>query len=366
MKGIRLFAMIAFVLILGSCAKKRQGQSDPVFKVMTVKKADQTLRASYPATVKGVQYVEVRPQVSGVIRKIYIREGAHVSKGQTLFVIDQAPYQAALGEAEANVLSARAKLATATLTLNNARTLQAKHIIGAYELRSSANAYREAVADVRQAEATKAKALSDLSYTVIKSPVSGVASMIPYHIGALVSSSIDTPLVTVSDDSKVYAYFSLTENQLLDMVQQNAPAGKDIATLMPPVSLMLSNGTSYAHRGLVDAVSGMVDASTGSVTVRAVFPNAEHLLRNGSSAEIVIPTLHHGVLIVPQEATYQLQDKYFVYKVLGGTTHATAISVEDVGDGKNYIVTKGLKAGDIIIAAGAGLAKDGEKIKTKF
>jgi membrane fusion protein (multidrug efflux system) len=188
--------------------------------------------------------------------------------------------------------------------------------------------------------------------------------MIPYRVGALVNSNIAQPLVTVSDDSKVYAYFSMAENQMLNMVQQYGSLNNAIRQ-MPEVELIMSNGEKYEHTGKINAISGTISESTGAVSLRAVFNNRNHLLRNGGSGTIIIPTTLKDAIIIPQSATYELQDRIFVYKVIDSKASATEIRVSPQNNGVEYIVEAGLEVGDIIIAEGAGLVKEGTEILTK-
>ena len=188
--------------------------------------------------------------------------------------------------------------------------------------------------------------------------------MIPYRVGALVNSSISQPLVTVSDDSKVYAYFSMAENQMLNMIQQYGSL-KNAIKQMPEVELIMSNGQTYEYTGKINAISGTISETTGAVSLRAVFDNRNHLLRNGGSGTIIIPTTLKDAIIIPQSATYELQDRVFVYKVIDGKASATEIQVSPQNNGKEYIVEGGLEVGDIIIAEGAGLVKEGAEIKIK-
>ena len=188
--------------------------------------------------------------------------------------------------------------------------------------------------------------------------------MIPYRVGALVSSNIVQPLVTVSDDSRVYAYFSMAENQMLDMVQQYGSL-KSAIKQMPEVELIMSNGQTYEHTGKINAISGTISESTGAVSLRAVFDNRNHLLRNGGSGSIIIPSEHKNCIVIPKSATYELQDRIFVYRVIDGKASSTEIHVSPQDNGKEYIVTDGLEVGDIIISEGAGLIKEGTEIKMK-
>ena len=348
---------------LFSCQEKKQEKTDLVYKTLKVERTSKSVKASYSATMKGREMVEVRPQVSGLITKILIAEGQKVHKGQTLFVIDQVPYQAALNTAESALKSAKAAEATAQLTYDSRKQLYDKQLVGDYDLQTAQQALLSAQAQVAQAQAQVTNARNSLSYTVVKSPVSGVAGMIPYHVGALVSSNISEPLISVCDDSEMWVYFSLSEREVTDLAMQYGSLEKFIQG-MPDVSLLLSNGKEYGHKGRVDAVSGIVDASTGAVSLRAVFPNPEHLLRNGGTGTVVVSTVRDDVIVIPQTATFELQNKVFVYRVIDGKTSQTEIRVAPLDDGTSYIVESGLSEGEVIIAEGAGLLKEGVEVNS--
>ena len=352
-------------LLLTACqseqGKKERGDQVQ-YRTMTVNRSDQTLVSEYSARLTGRQIVEIRPQVSGIITRICINEGQQVTKGQALFVIDQVPYQAALEAAQASVATAQAKMEAARMEYEGSQTLKTEQVVSDYTVRTTQNALNEAKAALAQAKAQERNARNNLSYTVVKSPVSGSASMIPYHVGALVSSNISEPLVTVADDHEMYAYFSVTENQTIDLIQQYGSIEQFIKQA-PEVELRLSNGSTYPQKGRINAVSGTVDASTGAVSLRAVFPNTNHLLHNGGSGSVVVSTHRKGCIVIPQEATYELQNRVFVYRVIDGKTKATPIEVFRLNNGKEYIVESGLNEGDVIIAEGAGLLKEGIVIK---
>ena len=348
-------------LLAASCSEKKQDKTAPVYKTMQVESSSQTVSARYSATMKGREMVEVRPQVSGLITKILISEGQKVSRGQTLFIIDQVPYQAALNTAEAALTSAKAAEATAQLTYDSKKQLRDQSVISDFELQTAQQALLSAQAQVAQAQAQVVNARNSLSYTVVKSPLSGVAGMIPYHVGALVSPSISEPLIAVSDDSEMWVYFSLSEREVTDFTMRYGSL-EAFMNGMPDVSLLLSNGKEYGEKGRVDAVSGIVDGKTGAVSLRAVFPNSKHLLRNGGTGTVVLSTLREGVIVIPQTATFELQNKVFVYRVVEGKTKQTEIAIAPLDDGKHYIVEDGLTQGDVIIAEGAGLLRDGTPV----
>lgn len=365
MKKAFVFVGTCLVILLGlltACTQSGGTSQEGGYKTMTVKKENRLLTNSYSAVVKGRQSVEIRPQVSGTITDICVKEGAKVQKGQVLFVIDQVPYQAALQTAVANVKSAEAAVATARLTSDSKEELFKEKVVSDFDRQTARNSLLEAEASLAQAKAAETNARNDLSYTVVCSPVNGVAGMSSYRVGALVNSSITTPLLTVSDDEEIYVYFSLTENQILSLVRQYGSVEKALAG-MPKVSLLLSDGTTYAHEGTVDAISGTIDTETGAISLRAVFPNPEGMLRNGSTATLVLPYTKNDVLVVPQEATFEIQDKVYVYKVnKEGKAESAQMTVFPLNNGQEYIVESGLQEGDVIVAEGAGLIQENTQI----
>ena len=361
---IKMYFIVALTiaLLVTSCSgEKRKEHNSAQYKTMVVSRKDISLERRYSANLTGRQIVEIRPQVSGCITRILTGEGESVRKGQTLFVIDQAPFRAALEVAVAARQSAEARLATARMNYKNETLLKEERVVGEVSVETMRNALSEAEAALAQAKAQEINARNNLSYTEVKSPVSGVASMIPWHVGSLVSSPISEPLVTVADDSEMYAYFSISENQTLDLISQYGSINEFIVKA-PPVSLRLSNGKVYDQMGRISAVSGTVDALTGAVTLRATFPNSGHLLHNGGSATVIVPTHLQQCIVIPQEATYELQNRSFVYRVVNGKTVATPISLYPQNNGREYIVEKGISVGDTIIAEGSGLLKDGMEI----
>lgn len=330
---------------------------------MEVSRGSRTLSQSYTAVINGRQSVEIRPQVSGTITQVCIAEGAQVKKGQTLVIIDQVPYKAALETAIANVKSAEASVATARLTADSKEQLFKENVVSAFDLQTARNSLLQAEATLAQAKAEEVNARNDLSYTEVRSPADGVSGMLPYRVGALVDASITTPLTTVSDDTEMYVYFSMTESQVLSLIRQYKTLDEAMKQ-MPEVELKLSDGLTYAHKGRIDAISGTIDTSTGAVSLRATFPNPEHMLRNGGSGTVIFPYIKENVLIVPQEATYEIQDKIFVYKVVDGKATFSQVSVFPVNNGKEYIVESGLEEGETIIAEGAGLVQEGTVVGT--
>lgn len=357
-------AIAAMGLMISSCSragKESQSDSPQEYPLMVVAPQHETLSVKYSAVLEGRQDVEVRPEVSGLITKVCVEEGAKVRKGQVLFVIDQVPYRAAVQKAQAAVAIAEANLATAKLSLEGKEELFKENVISDFELKTARNSFRSTEAALLQAKAELKTAENNLSYTEVKSPVDGVVGMTSFRIGALVGPTMTEPLVNVSDNTQVYAYFSMTEKQALDLTSNYGSLDEAVKSY-PPIHLEMNNGELYADTGLIDAISGIVDKTTGTVSLRASFPNESGKLMSGGSANVVLQYDRPGALVIPQGATYEIQNKIFAYKVVGGTTVSTPIEVFKINDGKQYIVTGGLSTGDTIVAEGAGLLKAGTKV----
>lgn len=361
-KSIVGVAMIGMAVV--SCSRSNEEQTADVpkeYPLSVVKPEDRNLSVKYSAVLEGRQDVEVRPEVSGQITKVCINEGAHVKKGQVLFIVDQVPYQAALQKAEAEVATAAAEVANAKLLLDGKEELYREKVISDYELRTARNSYKRADAALLQAKAQFREAQNNLSYTEVKSPVDGVAGMTSYRVGALVGPTMVEPLITVSDNSQMYAYFSMNERQALELVSKYGTIDNAVKSY-PPVTLGLKDGSVYENEGRIDVISGIVDKTTGTVSLRANFPNTEGKLLSGGAANVILTYNRPASLVIPQEATYEIQNRIFTYKVMDGITVSTPIEVFKINDGKEYIVTSGLSVGDTIVAEGAGLLKAGIKV----
>ena len=350
------------LMLLASCGQDGKQQTEAgEYALMTLKPEDRQLSVKYSAVIEGKQDVEVRPQVSGTITQVCVKEGARVKKGQVLFVIDQVPYLAALQKAKAAVATAEANLATARLNLEGKESLFNDKVISDFELRTAQNTCKSAQAALQQAQAEKRDAENNLSYTSVKSPVDGFAGMTSFRVGALVSPSMTEPLITVSDNSDMYAYFSLTEKQVLALTAQYGSLDKALESF-PEISLQLNDGSIYEHKGRIDVISGIIDKTTGTVRLRAIFANGGKRLMSGGAANVIMPYFRRQCIVIPQGATYEIQNRVFAYKVVDGKTVSAPITVFDINDGKEFIVEDGLKTGDVIVAEGAGLLKAGTAV----
>ncbi|MBQ1753055.1 MAG: efflux RND transporter periplasmic adaptor subunit [Paludibacteraceae bacterium] len=362
----KLMGFVALATLLVSCGGGSQGKpdfSDNEYAVRTIGASDANLETTYPATFKGMQDVEIRPKVSGFITKIYVKEGQQVGAGQVLFQIDNVTYRAAVNQAQAAVNAAQSQLNTAKLTYENAQKLHEKNVIGEYELQSTRNQYESAQAALGQAKASLMSAREQLSFCTVKSPTAGVVGSLPYKVGALVSASMQQPFTTISNGSNVDVYFSLNEKEVMELVRKEGSLQAAIAT-MPAVKLQLADGTIYGSEGKVVKASGVVDATTGSVSLIAAFPNPQKLIKSGGSGKIVMPYQATGAIIIPQDACVEVQDKYFVYKVgKDNKVKYSEITIDTQNDGQNYIVTSGLSKGERIVVYGVNMLQEGMEIK---
>lgn len=354
--------LLMSAMLLISCGKHKGGlpQSNE-FPFATVTTSSVDMQQVYPAVIQGKQDIEIRPKVSGFITRLCVDEGAAVKAGQVLFMIDDVQYRAAYNQAQAALQATQSALATAELTYKNKQELHSQNIIGDYDLQTAANNLATAKASLAQAQAALTSARDNLNYCRVTSPTAGVIGTMPYRVGSLVSSSIATPLTTVSNIDQMYVYFSVTEKDLLEMGRNST--SKDLAANFPEVKLQLADGEIYAHPGKVNMVSGVIDQTTGSVSVRADFSNPDHLLKSGGTGSIIIPSKAENAIVIPQNSTTEVQNKLFVY-LLGNDNKVkyTEIKVSPQNDGVSYIVTEGLKAGDRYITTGLTKLTDGMEI----
>lgn len=360
----RISLLFLGIAALTSCGGGQGGMKlgDNEFTVMTLSSDSSHQTKMYPATIRGLQDIEIRPQVSGFVVKLCVDEGATVRKGQALFKIDPTQYQAAFDQAKAGVEAAKASLETVSSTLENKKMLHEQKIISDFEYQTAMNNLLSAKANYSQAQAAYTAAKQNLDFCTVTSPSDGVTGTFPYRIGSLVGPTIQEPLTTVSQIGDMYVYFSMTEKQLLELTKTGKSL-KDQLAMMPAVKLQLADGSIYESEGRIDAVSGVIDQSTGSVSMRAIFPNSNNILRSGGTANVIFPYTMDGIIYVPQYATQEIQDKKFVYVLQADSTlRHTEIQISNLSDGKRYIVTGGLNVGDKIVVEGVQTLTDGMKI----
>ena len=356
-----LWAMV--VSGLTSCELDMPKQVQTSYETMTIEKQDITVPIKFSAKMKGKTDVTISPQVSGQLMKIAVTEGQLVKKGQLLFVIDQRNAQLELEAAQANLQAALAAENSAKLEYESNKNLFDKGIVSRYMLDNAENSYKQAQAAVAQQRASVNRYKVNLGYCTITAPVEGLIGEIPVRTGDQVSPG--TKLTVVSGNTNMDAEFSVTES----LVEESVTAGvtredkaKNLAAL-PDVIFVMKNGTEYPHKGRITSLTGVVDVATGSLGAKATFPNPEGLLFSGIQGTVVMPFDEKNLIVVPQVAVVKLLNKQQVYLVKADST-ATAIEVttEDVGNGKDYIITSGLKVGDKIVTVGANNVTEGQKV----
>lgn len=367
-KTLGLFFAGTTIVAFSSCGRGQQQQAPaPQIATMTVAYGSSNLESSYPATIKGRTDIAIRPQVTGFITKVHVDEGQQVRKGQVLFTLDQVQYEAAVESAKAAVNVANAAVSTAQLTADNKKMLFEKNIISEYEWQMAENALAQAKAQLAQAEAGLINAKKNLAYTIVTAPSEGVVGSIPNREGSLASPSSAQALTTISDNSEVYAYFSLNEKDILSLTNNGEKTLEKAISDMPAVQLQLADGSIYGEEGKIATISGVIDNTTGAANVRALFRNTNSMLRSGSTGTVLIPHQADSVIVIPQKATFEIQNLRYVYVVNDSNkTVSTKIDVLEQNDGKNFVVTSGLKQGDRIAIEGVGISlKDGMVITPK-
>lgn len=365
-------SILAAAFIIASCGKNdksaQAGGAPQIkeYKTVTLQQESATLNSDFPASIQGQQNIEIRPRVEGYIDKIFVDEGAVVKAGQPLFKISAPEYEQQVRTATASIKSAQADLSSAKLAVNKVKPLVEKGIISKYDLESAQYTYESALAALAQANAALVNAKVNLGYTTVTSPVNGVVGSIPFRLGSLVSSNTTEPLTTVSSIGNVYAYFAMNEKALLNFTKDSGASLNQKLKSMPAVSLVLSDGSAYDEKGHIETVNGLINTETGTVNIRARFPNSKGIIRSGSSTTVRIPKDIKDGIIIPQSATFELQDKMFAV-VLGkdGKTRNANITVLENTAGNYYVVTSGLQAGDEIVLEGVASLKEGTEIKAQ-
>lgn len=358
------------ILLIAACGGNSENKQNAEvtiseYPILTIEPRSTTLNSNYPATIEGQQNIEIRPKIEGFIEQIYVDEGATVKQGQALFRISAPQYEQEKRSAEAAVKIAEAAVNTAQMEVNKVRPLVEKNIISRYQLESAQFNLESQQAQLAQARANLTNASTNVGYTLITSPVNGVVGTLPYKIGSLVSSNTPQPLTTVSNITNIYAYFSINEKQMLEISGREAEgSARDNLANIPQVSLILANGSQFPHPGRIETTSGLINTATGSISVRATFPNPGNIIRSGSSGVITIPLELDSAIVIPQKSTYEIQGKKFVYQLQeDNTVTSKSITVMDNDDGQFYVVNAGLKPGDKIVMEGLATLRDGLNVQ---
>lgn len=363
----RIILGLLAITVLYSCSSKPQAPAAPPapsLPVATIVTGTDTTYQEYPASIEGTVNVEIRPQVSGALDKVFVDEGAFVKAGEPIFKINDLPYRAGLNNAVANLHAMEAAVANAQLEIDKLTPLVQNKVVSDYQLKTAKAAYDVAKANVEQAKANVSTAQINLGYTLIKAPVSGYIGRLLKKQGSLVTPTDVDALTLLSDVHNVHVYFSLAENDFVNFKEQYPGTTlNDKLKNLPPVTLLLADDSEFGNRGSIDMIDGQFDKNTGAITLRASFPNAQGLLRSGNTGKIRLSLLHKNALIVPESATVDMQDKVFVFAV-GDSDKVKKQAITIVGKtGDNYLVKDGVKPGDQIVLSGIDKLQEGEVIQ---
>ena len=363
---ISVVAVLTLSILCSNCGEEATPTVKDCYRLLRVQRQDITLTRNFIVKMESLHSIYVRPLVSGRLVKILVKEGAHVKKGQPLFVIDQSPYIAAVDAAKAQVSTARAALSSAQLNLDGKEKLYAQKMVGESDLLRARHAKEEAYSQLEAALAELESARTQLDYTTICSPVDGTIGMIEYRVGDLVETDGENHMVIVSDNNNLHAYGALSEETLSELLKDfNCNSADELLEKLPPVTFYSNWGYKLEEKGHIDVISGTIDLNNGATYIRASFHNPTERLRNGSNGYIELPYIQHHVVVIPQEAVVDIHNKYLVYKVVDGKAVETEVTILPYNDGQNFVVTAGLEQGDSIIAEGAGFVTDGIEVTEK-
>lgn len=361
----RIILLATLAVLLISCNQGEQQHEESITAdILTIKPQKIELSENYSASIRGARDIRIIPRVDGHLTSIAVKEGEKVKTGQVLFVVDQAPFIAELRAARANTAVCKANVESAKLTYDSKKALFEKSIVSDFDLNSAKIALNIAEAQLEQAKAQELSAENNLSYSTIKSPSDGVIGKINYRQGDYVSTALSEGLTVVSSNAQMYVYFSMSERDVMGLIDRYETLENAIDQ-MSEINLQLSNNNIYAESGRIESISGIVDATTGSVSIRAVFSNPKGQLLSGSAGSVIVPYIDSEAIVIPQEATFEIQNKTFVYKIIDGKTVSAIISVNKINNGKEFIVTDGLQLADVIIATGAGMVRESVNVTAK-
>lgn len=365
MKNAILISTLLVLTLIG-CSPKSEAPvaSAPNLPVYDIQSASASTDSEYPAAIQGTVDVEIRPQVSGNLERVYVDEGAYVTKGQSLFKINEQPFREQLNNALANLHGAEAALINAQLEIDKLTPLVQNKVVSDYQLKTAKASHRIATANLDQAKAVVGSAKINLGYTIITAPVSGYIGRLPKKQGSLVSATDIEPLTKLSDVHEVYAYFSLGETDFINFkAQYSGNTINDKIKNLPPVTLILADNNAYAETGKIDMVDGQFDKNTGAITLRATFSNSKGLLRSGNTGRVRLEIQHGDAILVPQSATIEMQDKVFVFTV-DKKNKVSKSPITIVGkSGTNYLIKDGVKSGDQIVLSGIDKLQEGQEIQ---
>ena len=362
-KNVLTWAMtLSMAVALVACGGGVPAPTPESYETVTIKKENITVPMKFSAKLKGETDVTITPQVSGQLVKICVTEGDLVKKGQVLFIIDQRDAQLELQSAQANLQAAIAQENSARIEYESNKNLYEKQIVSKYTFETAENSYNQAKASVAQYRAQVNRAKVNLGYCTITAPVTGSIGEIPVRTGDQVSPS--TYLTTVSGNANMDAEFSLSETILSMILSEGFTTDPNqLSKISPEVSFIMKNGTEYDQKGKITRATGVVNVSTGTISLKATFPNPKGQLYSGMQGTVVLPMKEDSVMVIPQEAVVKLQDKQQVYKVQpDSTVTSVEVTTQDIYDGEHYIALTGLNEGDRIVTVGANNLHEGQKV----
>lgn len=345
MKMLSSSVAICTLLLFFSCNdKKAEKEEAVVYPVTSPIQKDTTIVKEFVSNINSQKNIEIRAQEKGFLQNIYVDEGQYVTAGQTLFRIMPQLY-------ESDVSKARAEVAQAQIELQNSTTLSNNNIV-------SPNEKKMAKAKLDAANAELRLAQTHLSFTTIKAPFSGIINRLPLKLGSLVAEG--DLLTSLSDNSGIFAYFNVSEPEYLNYQMHSSERGNNL------VSLLMANGEMFPEKGEIQTIEGEFDSETGNIAFRAKFLNAQKLLRNGETGKIQMTLPLKNALIIPQKATYEIQDQIYVFVVdKNGVVKSRNIKVAyqlpDI-----YVVSSGIATTDTILLEGVQKVKEDQKVKVKF
>lgn len=361
------FAVMAAVLTGCGSSEEESGTVVPEKKVMIVEARDCAVDFEYPAQLKGKQDIAIVPQVSATLEQLLVVEGQTVKKGEKMFVLNQTEFRSVLENAQAQVKNAEAQVSTDQLEVDAQKVLLDKNIISDHQYKVACNNLLMSKARLAEAKAAVAHASNDLSHTVLVAPFDGVVGDINYRLGSLVGPSMEKPITVVSDNSVIYAYTSINEMDYLALVH-SAGTKENLIQHIPDCKLKLSDDVLYSEIGKVETISGVIDRETGAVSMRTAFPNGNGTLSSGGTGTLIITVPYHA-MVIPRSATFETQDKTFVYKVVKNdsqfTVESTEVKVYRLNE-LEYIVLDGLNAGMLIVTDGVRKMVNGMAIEPEF
>lgn len=353
--GAGCAVLLAIYLFFSKTKSVEYAEEIPSLPVITAERGNVVTHKTYPAAVEGEMDIEIRPQIDGYLHTTCVDEGDYVTRGTTLFRIEDHQYREQYKEASANFTASEANLEKAAIELEKSKTLVAKNIISEVQLRTIGADHKAALAGMLQAQAAMENTRIRLEFTEIKAPADGLVGRLPFRKGSLVSVSNTVPLTTLSYVDQVRVYFSISEQDYVPFMEAYT---RDTVT----VSLLLANGETYPHKGVIDAVNGKFEKNTGSISIRATFPNPQHILRSGNTGTVSMEQEHNGILLVPQESTFRLQDKTLVYLIDKDNKVVPRIVTVEGKSNNRYIISEGLEAADRILSSGMNRVTEGMKI----